>query len=95
MKFIKVDMVEALVDTMDVPQEYTGLGGRGLTSTMINMQAVITGLEAAGIRAETKVIIGGAPVTAAFAEKIGADGYAPDAAASIDLVDGLLGKQPR
>ena len=66
-----------------------------LTTTMVNMQSVISGLEEAGVRAETKVIIGGAPVTAAFAEKIGADGYAPDAASAIDLVDGLLGKKPR
>ncbi len=66
-----------------------------LTTTMVNMQSVITGLEGAGIRSAVKVIIGGAPVTAAFAEKIGADGYAPDAASAIDLVDGLLGKQPR
>jgi 5-methyltetrahydrofolate--homocysteine methyltransferase len=66
-----------------------------LTTTMVNMQSVISGLEEAGVRSETKVIIGGAPVTAAFAEKIGADGYAADAASAIDLVDGLLGKQPR
>ncbi|MGB2906969.1 MAG: corrinoid protein [Candidatus Aminicenantaceae bacterium] len=66
-----------------------------LTTTMVNMQSVISGLEEAGIRPDVKVIIGGAPVTAAFAEQIGADGYAAEAAAAIDLVDGLLGKQPR
>jgi 5-methyltetrahydrofolate--homocysteine methyltransferase len=52
-------------------------------------------LQGAGMRPDVKIIIGGAPVTAAFAEQIGADGYAPDAASAIDLVDGLLGKQPR
>jgi len=61
-----------------------------LTTTMVNMQSVIDGLERTGIRRSVKVIIGGAPVTAAFAEQIGADGYAPDASAAIDLVDGLL-----
>jgi 5-methyltetrahydrofolate--homocysteine methyltransferase len=61
-----------------------------LTTTMVNMQSVIDGLESSGIRSGLKVIIGGAPVTAAFAEQIGADGYAPDASAAIDLVDGLL-----
>ena len=66
-----------------------------LTTTMINMKTVIEGLKEAGIRESIKVIIGGAPVTPAFAEQIGADGYAPDAASAIDLVDGLLGKQPR
>ncbi len=63
-----------------------------LTTTMVNMQSVIEGLALADIRSRVKVIIGGAPVTAAFAEKIGADGYAPDAASAIDLVEGLLGK---
>lgn len=66
-----------------------------LTTTMVNMQSVVSGLEEAGMRPDVKVIIGGAPVTPAFAEQIGADGYAPDAASAIDLVDGLLGKQPR
>jgi 5-methyltetrahydrofolate--homocysteine methyltransferase len=66
-----------------------------LTTTMVNMHSVVSGLEGAGIRPDVKVIIGGAPVTPAFAEQIGADGYAPDAASAIDLVDGLLGKQPR
>lgn len=61
-----------------------------LTTTMVNMQSVIQGLDDAGIRSRIKVIIGGAPVTGAFAERIGADGYAPDAASAIDLVDGLL-----
>ena len=61
-----------------------------LTTTMVNMQAVIQGLAQAEFRSRTKVIIGGAPVTEAFARQIGADGYAPDAASAIDLVDGLL-----
>jgi 5-methyltetrahydrofolate--homocysteine methyltransferase len=66
-----------------------------LTTTMVNMGSVIEGLSGEGIRPDVKVIIGGAPVTSAFAAQIGADGYAPDAASAIDLVDGLLGKQPR
>jgi methanogenic corrinoid protein MtbC1 len=37
-----------------------------------------------------KVVVGGAPVTAEFAEQIGADGYAPDAGAAVDLARGLL-----
>jgi 5-methyltetrahydrofolate--homocysteine methyltransferase len=61
-----------------------------LTTTMVNMQAVIQGLIQAESRSQVKVIIGGAPVTEAFARQIGADGYAHDAASAIDLVDGLL-----
>jgi aldehyde:ferredoxin oxidoreductase len=42
MKFIKVDMAEAAITTVDVPREYTGLGGRGLTSLMINNEIPAT-----------------------------------------------------
>lgn len=61
-----------------------------LTTTMIYMQEVIQALKDAGLRDEVKVIIGGAPVTQAYADQIGADGYAPDAASAIDLAKGLL-----
>ena len=50
-----------------------------LTTTMRSMEAVIHAIEAAGLRDRVKIIIGGAPVTAEFARRIGADGFAPDA----------------
>jgi corrinoid protein of di/trimethylamine methyltransferase len=50
-----------------------------LTTTMPKMQEVIEALEKAGLRDSVKVMIGGAPVTREFAEKIGADGHAKDA----------------
>ena len=50
-----------------------------LTTTMIEMKAAIEALEESGLRREVKVILGGAPVTQAFADEIGADGYAYDA----------------
>jgi 5-methyltetrahydrofolate--homocysteine methyltransferase len=62
-----------------------------LTTTMIYMQEVIQALKDAGLREKVKVIIGGAPVTQAYADKIEADGYAPDAASAIDLAKDLLG----
>ena len=61
-----------------------------LTTTMIYMQEVIQGLKDAGLRDKVRVIIGGAPVTQAYADKIEADGYAPDAASAIDLAESLL-----
>ena len=64
-----------------------------LTTTMVNMKGVIQRLEEAGVRRQVKVIIGGAPVTQDFANRIGADGYAPDAARAVDLVRRLLGIQ--
>jgi 5-methyltetrahydrofolate--homocysteine methyltransferase len=45
-----------------------------------------------GMREKVKVMIGGAPVTQAYANEIGADGYAPDAASAADKAKELLGK---
>jgi 5-methyltetrahydrofolate--homocysteine methyltransferase len=56
-----------------------------LTTTMRSMESTIKVLEEAGVRDKVKIMIGGAPVTKAFADQIGADGYAPDAAAAADL----------
>ena len=61
-----------------------------LTTTMIYMKEIIQGLKDAGLRDKVKVIIGGAPVTQAYADQIEADGYAPDAASAIDLAKDLL-----
>jgi len=61
-----------------------------LTTTMIHMPEVIEALKAAGLRERVKVIVGGAPITREYAEKIGADGYAPDAASAVELVKQLL-----
>ena len=57
-----------------------------LTTTMTEMQDVIEVLEEEGIREDVKVMVGGAPVTQEFADDIGADGWAPDAATAKDLV---------
>jgi 5-methyltetrahydrofolate--homocysteine methyltransferase len=51
-----------------------------LTTTMPNMLAVVDALKKAGLRDKVKVLIGGAPITSAFAEHIEADDFAPDAA---------------
>lgn len=59
-----------------------------LTTTMPSMEKTIRALKEAGISART--MIGGAPVTQAYADKIGADGYAPDAASAVDLAKKLL-----
>jgi len=60
-----------------------------LTTTMPQMKNVVDAVKAAGI--EAKVIIGGAPVTQAYADEIGADGYAPDAASAVDVGKQLIG----
>ena len=61
-----------------------------LTTTMPNMKAVVSGLEQAGIRDQVKVLVGGAPVTEAFADQIGADGYAKDASQAATLAKDLI-----
>ncbi|NOZ62380.1 MAG: cobalamin-binding protein [Calditrichaeota bacterium] len=61
-----------------------------LTTTMVNMKGIVTALENANVRNKVKVVIGGAPVTDGYAEEIGADGYAPDAASAVDLVKSLI-----
>ena len=61
-----------------------------LTTTMPNMETTIRAIEAAGLRGNAKIIIGGAPVTAEYARQIGADGFAPDASQAANLVRSLL-----
>jgi len=61
-----------------------------LTTTMPSMKATIDALTKAGLRDKVKVLIGGAPVTAKYAEDIGADSFAPDAGAAVDTARNLL-----
>jgi 5-methyltetrahydrofolate--homocysteine methyltransferase len=61
-----------------------------LTTTMPNMEVTIRALAGAGMRQRAKVIVGGAPVTEAFAQNIGADGYARDASQAVGLVKRLI-----
>jgi len=63
-----------------------------LTTTMPKMGETIIALKEAGIRDQVKVMIGGAPVTVAFAEEIGADGYASNAASAVEKGKELLGR---
>jgi len=67
-----------------------GLGAY-MTTTMRGMEKVIAALENAGLRDSVKVVIGGAAVTADYAERIGADGYAPKAAQAVQLAKRLSG----
>jgi 5-methyltetrahydrofolate--homocysteine methyltransferase len=61
-----------------------------LTTTMVQMRATVEALEEAGLRDSVKIMIGGAPVTDAFAADIGADAYAPDAASAVDTARELV-----
>jgi len=61
-----------------------------LTTTMPSMETTIRAIEAACLRGNAKIIIGGAPVTAEYARQIGADGFAPDASQAANLATSLL-----
>ena len=61
-----------------------------LTTTMSNMKNTIDAIQQAGLRNKVKIIIGGAPVTQAYADQIGADGFAPDASRAVSLAQSLV-----
>ena len=62
-----------------------------LTTTMPAMKTTIDALQQAGLRDKVKILVGGAPVTQAYADQIGADGYAPDASSAARKAKELLG----
>lgn len=61
-----------------------------LTTTMPGMKDIIEAIRAAGLRDQVKIMIGGAPITQKYADEIGADGYAPDAASAAELAKELV-----
>jgi 5-methyltetrahydrofolate--homocysteine methyltransferase len=64
-----------------------------LTTTMPNMQATLKALEVAGLRKKVKVIIGGAPVTEEYANRIGADGFGCNASFAVKVARSLIERQ--
>lgn len=80
------DFVKAIVENKP---DIVGLSAL-LTTTMPMMKRSIQTIEEAGLRKNLKIIVGGAPVNQAFADEIGADGYAPDAGAASKLAKSML-----
>ena len=78
------DGEEALKKILEEKPDILGLSAM-LTTTMPEMAKVVETLKAEGLRDQVKVIIGGAPVTADYAQTIGADGYSADAAEAVEL----------
>ena len=62
-----------------------------LTTTMLQQQKIIEALQEAGLRDQVKVMVGGAPITQSWADKIGADGYADDAISAVALAKRIVG----
>ena len=61
-----------------------------LTTTMRQQGSVISAITEAGLRDSVKILVGGAPISSAFAAEIGADGYAPDAASAAEVASSFL-----
>jgi 5-methyltetrahydrofolate--homocysteine methyltransferase len=83
--------VEKLIDQVTVLKpDILGLSAL-LTTTMPEMQKVISELRAQGLRDKVKVMVGGAPVDRVFSEKIGADGYGSNATEAVELARRFVG----
>ena len=81
---------EAIVEAVrELQPRFVGLSAL-LTTTMPEQQAVIEALEEAGLRSQVKIMVGGAPVTQEWADRIGADGYAPNATEAIRVALDLV-----
>ncbi len=80
---------EKFVEAVNNGAKVIGLSAL-LTTTMVSMKDIIETLKTAGVRDQVKVLIGGAPVTQSYADEIGADGYAADAASAVDKVKEVL-----
>jgi 5-methyltetrahydrofolate--homocysteine methyltransferase len=82
---------EAFVEALKEKEGTLLLGLSALiTPTLDEMPVVIKAIEEAGLRDRVKIMVGGAPVTQEFADEIGADGTAEDAAAAVTLAKELL-----
>ncbi len=81
---------EKFVEALKTHQpQFVGMSAL-LTTTMTSMEVTIKALEESGLRKNVKVLVGGAPVTQAFADEIGADGFGKSASEAIDRIKEAL-----
>jgi len=64
-----------------------------MTTTMVGLEELVEKTKEAGIRDKLKIMVGGAPLSAEYAEKIGADAYAPNAPQALKVAEGLIRAQ--
>jgi 5-methyltetrahydrofolate--homocysteine methyltransferase len=81
-----------VIEIMEGEAQAVGMSAL-VTTNMLSMKDTIEAIVEAGIRDKVKIIIGGAPVTQEYADKIGADGYAEDAVSAVELVRNLFKKE--
>jgi 5-methyltetrahydrofolate--homocysteine methyltransferase len=82
---------EKFVQSVKDGAEVVGMSAL-LTTTMPSMRNTIDAIKAAGLRDKVKIMVGGAPLTQTYADEIGADGFAPDAASAVDVANQLIAK---
>jgi corrinoid protein of di/trimethylamine methyltransferase len=87
---IDIDAAEFVTKTREYTADIVALSAL-LTTTMLHQRDVIEHLAEAGLRDKVKVMVGGSPVTQEWAEKIGADGFAEDAAGAVVVAKKLMG----
>jgi 5-methyltetrahydrofolate--homocysteine methyltransferase len=87
---VDTDVEKIVAKVTEIRPQVLGLSSL-LTTSMSEMKRVIEELAARGLRDRIKVMVGGAPLDAAFAEKIGADGYGKDATQAIALARSFIG----
>jgi 5-methyltetrahydrofolate--homocysteine methyltransferase len=87
---VDIDVEKVVAKVAEIRPQVLGLSAL-LTTTMPEMKRVIEELRARGQRDRVKIMVGGAPVDAAFAEKIGADGYGKDAVQAVTLARSFVG----
>jgi 5-methyltetrahydrofolate--homocysteine methyltransferase len=80
---------EKFIDAAQQGYDIIGMSAL-LTTTMPNMRTTIDAMKHAGVRDKVMIMVGGAPVTQNYADDIGADGYAADAAAAARLAKVLI-----
>lgn len=84
--------VEKFVEAVEADKDVTVVAVSALlTTTMPAMKDTVTALNASKDRGRFKVMVGGAPITAAFCQEIGADAYSPDAGAAAQKAKELVG----
>ena len=82
----KETFLQAIVDHQPVILGLSSL----LTTTMVQMPEIIEAVKTAGLRGKVKIMVGGAPLNADYAAKIGADGYAQNSSIAVDLAKSLI-----
>jgi corrinoid protein of di/trimethylamine methyltransferase len=87
---VDVPAAAIIAKTREVQADIVGLSAL-LTTTMINQREVIEALQQEGLRDKVKVMVGGAPVTRDWVQRIGADGYSEDAVGAVAVAKNLVG----